>query len=132
MNTVMKFRHKFNELTMLELFYSNPVDSSPQNGRWCYEATDSLGITLRFSVYAIQEIVQLELKLSEHIPSYRAEFEMVDGIEIIDLEKGSFAFEVAPISGKEFKTRVQIELRPVIKIEESALRISYDRPDRFN
>lgn len=49
---------------------------------------------------------------------------MVEDIEIIDSEKGKFAFEVAA-KNQEVKTKVQVELRPYIRIDGASLRGSY-------
>jgi len=119
----MKLRQKFDELAMLELFYAEPVIAIPADGYWCYEVTDASGIKLRFGMDTIQESVQINLKLSD-VSIINFTFEMVEDIEIIDPEKGKFAFEVAA-KNQEVKTRVQVELRPHIRIEGTTLRSSY-------
>ncbi|MFB2976558.1 hypothetical protein [Microseira sp. BLCC-F43] len=116
----MKLREKFDELAMLELFYAEPIIANPADGYWCYEVTDSSGISLRFGMDVIQESVQIDLKIS-NLSVVTLSFEMVEAIEIIDAEKGTFAFTVAPKS-QEINTKVQVELRPQIKIEGATLR----------
>ena len=119
----MKLRQKFDELAMLELFYSEPVIAIPTDGYWCYEVTDASGIKLRFGMDVIQESVQINLKIS-NVSIFNFTFEMVENIEIIDIEKGKFTFEVAS-KNQEVKTRVQVELRPYIRIDGASLRGSY-------
>ncbi|MEW5858727.1 MAG: hypothetical protein AB1861_15285 [Cyanobacteriota bacterium] len=119
----MKLREKFDELAMLELFWNEPITANPADGYWCYEVTDSSGTLLRFGMNVIQESVQIELKISSNsIVNFT--FEMVEAIEIIDAEKGKFVFAVAP-KNQEIKNRVQVELRPHIKVEGYTLRTSY-------
>lgn len=122
-SALMKLRQKFDELAMLELFYSEPVIAIPTDGYWCYEVTDASGIKLRFGMDVIQESVQINLKLSA-LSIVNFTFEMVEDIEIIDPEKGRFAFEVAA-KDREVKTKVQVELRPYIRIEGASLRGAY-------
>lgn len=119
----MKLREKFDELELLKLFYTEPIIANPADGYWCYEVTDSSGTTLRFGMDVIQESVQIDLKISS-VSILTFTFEQVEAIEIIDAEKGKFAFALAPKS-QELKTRVQVELRPHIKIEGYTLRASY-------
>ena len=119
----MKLREKFDELAMLELFYAEPVIANRADGYWCYEVTDESGISLRFGMDVIQESVRIELKTSNSAV-FTFTFEMVEAIEINDAEKGKFAFSVAP-KNQEIQTKVQVELRPHIKIEGATLRNSY-------
>lgn len=119
----MKLRQKFDELAMLELFYTEPVIANPADGYWCYEVTDASGIKLRFGMDVIQESVEINLKLAD-VSIFNFTFEMVEDIEIIEPDKGKFAFEVAA-KNQEVKTKVEVELRPYIRIEGAYLRNSY-------
>lgn len=111
----MKLREKFDELALLELFCSEPKMSNPADGYWCYEVTDESGISLRFGMDVIQESVQINLK-SSSLSIVNLTFELVEAIEIIDVAMGKFAFTVAPKS-QDVETRVQVELRPQIRIQ---------------
>jgi hypothetical protein len=111
----MKLREKFDELTMLGLFYTEPKIANPADGYWCYEVTDELDTTLQFCIDVIQQSVQIDRKVSR-LSIVTFTFELVEAIEIIDANKGKFAFAVAPNS-KELQTKVQVELRPHIKVE---------------
>ncbi|HAZ49814.1 MAG TPA: hypothetical protein DDW76_38100 [Cyanobacteria bacterium UBA11369] len=71
----------------------------------------------------IQESVRIELK-SSNLALFSFTFEMVEAIEIIEAEKGKVAFSVVP-KNQEIKTKVQVELRPHIKIDGATLRSSY-------
>ncbi len=119
----MKLREKFDELTMLELFYTEPKIANPADGYWCYEVTDELDTTLRFGIDVIQQSVQIDLKISS-FSIVTFSFELVEAIEIIDAAKGKFAFAVAAHS-KDPQTKVEVELRPHIKVEGYTLKSSY-------
>lgn len=119
----MKLREKFDELTMLELFYAEPKIANPADGYWCYEVTDELDTTLRFGIDVIQQSLQIDLKISS-LSIVTFTFELVEGIEIIDATKGKFAFAVA-LNSKDLQTKVQIELRPHIKVEGYTLKTRY-------
>jgi hypothetical protein len=71
----------------------------------------------------IQQWVQIDLKISS-LSIVTFTFELVEAIEISDATKGKFAFAVAPNS-KDLQTKVQIELRPHIKVEGYTLKTSY-------
>ena len=109
----------FDELAFLELFCAEPKNSQPSDGYWCYEVTDSLGVTLKFGMNIIQESVQIELKIADATIGIMC-FELVNVIEITDYINGKLEFLVAPKS-EELKTLVQVELRPRIKVDCSTL-----------
>jgi len=119
----MKLREKFDELAMLELFSTEPKIANPADGYWCYEVTDESGTTLRFGMDVIQQSVQIDLKRSS-ISILTFSFELVEAIEIIDTAKGKFSFTVAP-EIQEIKTKVEVELRPSIRIQGYTLKNSY-------
>jgi hypothetical protein len=119
----MKLREKFDELAMLELFWTEPKVANPADGYWCYEVTDESGTTLRLGMDVIQQSVQIDLKNS-NFSLLTFTFERVEAIEIIDIEKGKFSFVVAP-EIQEIKTKVEVELRPSIRIQGYTLKISY-------
>ncbi|NJM59202.1 MAG: hypothetical protein HC849_01715 [Oscillatoriales cyanobacterium RU_3_3] len=109
----------FDELAFLEFFCEEPKKSQPSDGYWCYEVTDSLGVTIVFGMNIIQESVQIELKIAEATVGIMC-FERVKFIEITDYINGKLEFLVAP-ENDEFKTLVQVELRPRIKVDLSTL-----------
>jgi hypothetical protein len=119
----MKLRERFDELAMLELFYTEPKIANPADSYWCYEVTDKLDTTLRFGIDVIQQSVQIDLKVSR-LSIVTFTFELVEAIEIIDADKGKFTFAVAPKS-QDLQTKVQVELRPHIKVEGYTLQTSY-------
>jgi hypothetical protein len=119
----MKLREKFDELVMLELFCTEPKIANPADGYWCYEITDDSGTTLRFGMDVIQQSVQIDLKNSS-FSLLTFTFELVEAIEIIDTVTGKFSFAVAP-KIQEIKTKVEVELRPSIKIQGYTLKTSY-------
>ncbi len=71
----------------------------------------------------IQQSVQIDLK-SSIFSLLTFSFERVEAIEIIDIEKGKFSFAVAP-EIQEIKTKVEVELRPSIRIQGYTLKTSY-------
>lgn len=118
----MKLREKFDELALLELFLTEPKTSNPADGYWCYEVTDSSGTSLQFGMDVIQESVQIDLKISD-LDLVTLTFEMVEAIEILDAAEGKFAFAVA-LKNQEIETRMQVELRPQIRIKGYTLKTS--------
>ena len=119
----MKLREKFDELAMLELFWTEPKIANPADGYWCYEITDSSGIILRFGMDVIQQSVQIDLKNS-NFSILTFTFERVEGIEILDKEKGKFYFAVAP-EIQDIKSKIEVELRPLIRIQGYTLKTGY-------
>jgi hypothetical protein len=116
----MKLRNKLDELTLLELFWSEPTIANSDDGYWCYEVKDEKGNILRFGMNAIEESVQIDLKNSD-FAQVSLSFELVDTLEIINFDAGKFGFTVAP-EVSQAKTRIEIELRPFIKINGYTLR----------
>jgi hypothetical protein len=106
-------------IAFLEFFCEEPKTSQPSDGYWCYEVTDSLGVTLKFGMNIIQKSVQIELKIADTTLGIMC-FELVKFIEITDCINGKLEFLVAP-QNEEFKTLVQVELRPRIKVDCSTL-----------
>jgi hypothetical protein len=119
----MKLREKFDELAMLELFWTEPKIANPADGYWCYEVTDESGTTLRFGMDVIQQSVQIDIK-NANLSILTFTFERVESIEIIDVAKGKFSFSIAP-EIQEIKTKVEVELRPSIRIQGYTLKTSY-------
>lgn len=117
--TRIKLQGGFDELAFLEFFCEEPNQSQPSDGYWCYEVTDSLGIILKFGINIVQESVQIELKIGDATIGIMC-FELVNSIEITDYISGKLEFLVAP-QNEEFRTLVQIELRPRIKVDCSTL-----------
>ncbi len=51
------------ELALLEFFESEPVEARPQDGYWCYEVSDKLGVYVRLSFNILEKSVQCSLSL---------------------------------------------------------------------
>lgn len=113
--TKVQLQGGFDELELMELFGAEPQTSCPQDGYWCYEAIDELGVTLKFGIDIIQESVQIELKIAGSLLGIFS-FELVEFIVITDYINGNFYFLVGP-NNEEIKTTVQVELRPKIKVD---------------
>jgi hypothetical protein len=114
--------NRFDELELLELFWVEPTQTELEAGYWCYEITDELGVTLKFGINIIQSSIQLELKLDrESICIFS--FENVEAIEILDYQKGQFCLAIDS-RNSAIETRVQIELRPKIKIKCATLSLA--------
>jgi hypothetical protein len=87
--------------------------------------SDESGTTLRFGMDVIQQSVQIDLKNSG-FSILTFTLERVEAIEVIDIEKGKFSFAVASeVEVQEIKTKVEVELRPSIKIQGYTLKTSY-------
>ncbi|MGL5065205.1 MAG: hypothetical protein ACRC62_34985 [Microcoleus sp.] len=116
----MKLRNKLDEQILLELFWSQPAIANYDDGYWCYEVKDEKENILRFGMNVIEESVQVDLK-NANFTQVSFSFELVDSIEIINFDSGKFGFTVAP-EVSQTKTRIEIELRPYIKINGYTLR----------
>jgi len=110
----INLRKDLDQLSLLQLFWVEPIISKPQEGYCCYEVIDESGVGLKFGVDTIQESVQLEVKVS-NINVVKLSFELVEFIDIIDEEKGEFQFLVSP-SAEHSNTKIEVQLRPKIKI----------------
>jgi len=117
--TKLQLQGGFDELEFMELFCAEPQISHPQDGYWCYEATDELGVTMKLGIDIIQESVQIELKIAGSSIGIFS-FELVEFMVITDYINGKFYFPVAP-NNEEMKTTVQVELRPKIKVDCATL-----------
>ncbi|MEC4896072.1 MAG: hypothetical protein SAL07_24150 [Oscillatoria sp. PMC 1051.18] len=118
-----QLREKIDHLTLLELFWTEPKIANPEDGYWCYETQDEAGTIIRFGMDIIQESVQIDLQVADNSLLIFT-YELVESLEIIDRESGKFAFTVAP-KINEIKTRIEIELRPCLKIQGYTLRNDY-------
>lgn len=52
------------ELDLLEFFGVEPIEREVNDGYWCYETSDSRGVTLRFSFHLFERSVQTALSLA--------------------------------------------------------------------
>ena len=120
--TEIKLQGEFNELEFLEAFWVEPTQRKPEDGYWCYEITDELGIALKFGIDIIQASVQIELKLAENSIGIFS-FENVESINILDYQIGKLYFE-SFLEGANVTTQVHIELRSRIKIKCSTLSLA--------
>jgi hypothetical protein len=120
--TKINLQGGFDQLAFLQFFCEEPIFSQPSDGYWCYEVTDSLGVTLKFGMNLIEESVQIELKIADATIGIMG-FELVKFIEITDYINGKLEFLVAP-QNEDLKTLVQVELRPRIKVDCSTLSLS--------
>ena len=120
--TEIKLQGEFDELEFLEAFWVEPTQRKPEEGYWCYEITDELGIALKFGIDIIQASVQIELKLAENSIGIFS-FENVESINILDYQVGRISFESFPNNSK-MAIHVQVELRSRIKIKCSTLSLA--------
>lgn len=51
------------ELTLLEILGTEPVESRPKDGFWCYEVTDEFGTVLRISFNTFERSLQTSILL---------------------------------------------------------------------
>lgn len=112
--------NKFDQQTLLELFWTEPTKAIPEDGYWCYEVKDYTGTLLIVGIDTINKSIEITLKkLEHHLLSLT--FELVDSLEIIDLDQGKFTFTIAP-KITEIQSQIQIELRPYITIKGYTLK----------
>lgn len=106
------------ELSLLDFFEIEPLDSIPKDGYWCYEIIDELDTKLRISFNTHEESLQTIL--------YRGEQTLITVVNegairlsIIDINKdkileGEFRYANA-------HTKVVIQIKPVITVQWSTL-----------
>jgi hypothetical protein len=117
----MQISEGLDQLTLLELFGVEPCATNLAEGYLCYEVIDNSGTHLRFNIDPINQLVQIELEnfWAKKLPTMVLILKF-DAFDIIDIEKGMFALNVVSDSADKY-LKVQIELRPCVKIERSIL-----------
>lgn len=53
------------EYELIEYFGSEPVESEPKDGYWCYELRDRDGLTLRVSFNVLAKSIQTQLLVGD-------------------------------------------------------------------
>lgn len=102
------------DLELLEFFESDPIESEPSDGFWCYEFSDESGVKIRLSCNALAKSVQTVLLIAER------ELETVvhEGAEEMKIENGVLrcAFSLDQLS------QLELKVRPSISVLWSSLR----------
>lgn len=102
------------DLELLEFFESEPIESEPSDGYWCYEFTDGYGLGVRLSCNALAKSVQSVLLVGGR------EVETVahEGAEEMKIVDGSLrcSFALNQLS------QLEIRVRPAITVHWSSLR----------
>ena len=104
------------ELDLFEFFESDPIERSVEEGYWCYETADSLGVTLRFSFHLYERSVQTVVSLAGHAIS-RVSHEAADKLLLRD---GKLECH---FSTPHLKTKLILEIGKKISVEWFTLRI---------
>jgi hypothetical protein len=106
------------EVSLLEFFESEPKDSSPSDGYWCYEATDSLGTKLKLSFNIHEGSVQTEIFIEEqsiaNIVQEGATCLYLSDYYSEKILQGEFTFSNA-------HTTLVVQIRPKIRVQWSTL-----------
>ena len=102
------------DLELLEFFESDPIESVPSDGYWCYEFTDKNGVGIRLSCSALAKSVQTVLLVNG------SEIETVvhEGAEEMKIENDALRCSFA----LDQLTQLEIKVRPDITVQWSSLR----------
>jgi hypothetical protein len=102
------------DLELLEFFESEPIESVPSDGYWCYEFTDENGLGIRLSCNALAKSVQTVLLVNGR------EIETVvhEGAEEMKIENGALQCSFA----LDQLTQLEIKVRPDVAVQWSSLR----------
>ncbi len=102
------------ELGFLEFFESEPVESEPQDGYWCYQYADSTGVGVRFSFNILEKSVQTVLTFN----GQDIDTTVHEGAEELQLIEGTLQGRF-DLGGEG---RLELKLRPQISVRWSVLR----------
>ncbi len=102
------------DLELLEFFESEPTESEPSDGYWCYEFTDGIGLGIRLSCNALAKSVQTVLLVGGR----EVETVVHEGAEEMKIEGGVLkcSFSLNQL------TQLEIKVRPNITVQWSSLR----------
>lgn len=114
MNKLRDFTATPSDLALLEFFESEPLDSEPQDGYWCYQYVDEKEIGVRLSYNILEKSVQTTL-LCNGEETDTVVHEGAEELYIVDqVLHGKFDL------GQD--TRLVLQLKPRILIRWSTLR----------
>lgn len=108
-----------NEHELLSFFESDPVESMPADGFWCYEIKDKTGILLRVSFNmhegSVQTVIDLgakEISTVSHEGLFSLKIENDAGSECLKAE----------FDGHDYQTALKLHIKPQIHIHWSSLK----------
>lgn len=106
------------ELTLIDFFEVEPVESSPKDGYWCYEVKDKKDTRLRISLNAIERSLRTEIYFGDH---FVLRLEQEGGVRL-KVEK----YKDGPLLIGEFDFRgaqstVRVKVKPDIFIDTGTL-----------
>lgn len=113
---VREFTAAPDALELLEFFESEPVESIPKDGYWCYEFTDKHGVGIRLSCNVLAKSVQTVLLVNGE----DVETVVHEGAEELTIRENELygRFDLGADS------RLVIQLKPRVSIRWSTLRKS--------
>lgn len=101
------------ELEFLEVFESEPIESDPDDGYYCYRAANEEGIELLFSFHEIEGSIQSRLMFNgEELAVVSGE--CAEEIKVRRDASGEYLSCLFNISGVESKASIYI--RPTLKV----------------
>jgi hypothetical protein len=108
------------ELSFLEFFESEPVNRVPQDGYFCYQASDHLGITLFFSFNIFETSVQVRLVFNgEDIALLSSE--RVQKITLENDKSGNYL--TCEFDLKDSLSKLELRLKPFISFRYFSIRM---------
>ena len=108
------------ELDLLSFFESEPIESTPEDGYFCYKQTDANGIDFYFSFHEIERSIQVRLSLlGKDLVIFSEEC-----AEKITIEKdGTGEYLACTFKLGEAESKAKIHVRPEIKVLWHTLQI---------
>ena len=101
------------ELDLLAFFESDPVDSIPEEGYYCYKLVDDRDMSLYFSFHAIEGSIQARLMQSDYELAVISE-ESADKITIEKNKSGEYLACI--FKSRQHESKAEIHIRPSIRI----------------
>ena len=107
------------EHELLSFFESDPIESIPADGFWCYELKDKTGISLRFSFNMHEGSMQTVIVLgAEEVSTVSHE-----GLFSLKIEKNAGSESLkAEFDGNDYQTALELHIKPQIHVHWSSLK----------
>jgi hypothetical protein len=108
------------ELSLLEFFESEPITRISEDGYFCYQASDHLGITLFFSFNIFETSVQVRLVFNgEDIALFSSE--RAKKITLENDKSGHYL--TCEFDLKDSLSKLELRLKPFISVRYFSIRI---------
>ena len=108
------------DVDMLSFFESEPSESTPEDGYWCYSVRDSMGVELQFSFNLLERSVQTAIYFGEKLlcQVYR---ECANSIQFTSIEGAEWL--VADFSTPGHKGNMRLTWKQGVQVTWSDLQV---------